>query len=334
MKLSVIIPTWNGWTFLAANLPFVWKAVRPLGQDVEVLIVDDGGDDETSSRLLEEFPWTRLLRREVNGGFSAACNTGIEEAKGDWVLLLNNDMRPLPDAVTRLLRRADSAPNTVFSLRPRIVRGVPLSDDDYRHMAMRLALRSGMLRMPLVLLPERTDGLSAFPITSGGAGLFRLAILKDMGGFDEIYNPFYWEDVDLGYRALSRGYSTLYEPEAVFQHAVRGSIATTYSSALVSRVSQRNAYWFHWINIHDRYLFLRHVMSLPLHLMVGLLRGEWWRIAAFRDAMMGVWPAWRKRKLCKMARRVSDRQILATYSFEHAVSCLSVGRNGKERRKS
>lgn len=317
MNLSIVIPTWNAWDLLEPTLKALQSALAPLAASFEVLVVDDGGSDETAQKVRERYPDIQLIRRSENGGFSAACNTGIRRARGEWVLLLNNDMRPEPSALADLMTFADTLPADVFAVRPRIVRGVLLSDEDYRHMAMQPRLRFGMLRLQLVCMHEETSHKKAFPVCSGGAGLFRRKMLEELHGLDEIYSPYYWEDVDLSWRALSRGWYILYASEAVFVHEQEGSIKRSQSPARVRRIAQRNAYLFHWLNLQDWRWLIAHAAYMPLHLLAALLRGHGWHLRGWLDALL----YWREvrhgRRARQLTRRQSDRDIQGHYVWGH-----------------
>ncbi len=68
---------------------------------------------------------------------------------------------------------------------------------------------------------------------------FRRDRWAELGGFDDLYHPFYWEDVDLGYRAWARDWRVLYEPAAVVYHAQGETIARLHRAAHVEMISAR-----------------------------------------------------------------------------------------------
>ena len=92
MKVSVIVPTHNRAHTLARALDSVLAQTRPAD---EIIVVDDGSDDETG-QALERFTTVRVLRQE-NLGVSAARNAGIRAASGDWLALLDSDDVWLPE---------------------------------------------------------------------------------------------------------------------------------------------------------------------------------------------------------------------------------------------
>jgi glycosyltransferase involved in cell wall biosynthesis len=100
-EVSVVIPTRDGSRLLALTLHSV---LRQRGVDLEVVVVDDGSDDETAE-VAAAFgdPRIRLVRHEVPQGVSAARNRGIAEAKGTWVAFLDDDDLWAPDKLARQL---------------------------------------------------------------------------------------------------------------------------------------------------------------------------------------------------------------------------------------
>jgi len=310
-SLSIVIPTWNAWDILSSTLEALETSISFMNDDIEVIVVDDGGDDETLEMLEKYYSdWVRVVHRQENGGFSAACNSGITTASGAWVLLLNNDMKPDKDAITSLLSFAENCDGDVFAVRPSIARGRVLEPDEYAHMAMQFRRKRGMLRCFLVKLSESTAEYEAFPVCSGGAGLFRRSMLQAMDGFDEIYSPFYWEDVDLSYRALARGWRVIYYPSSLFLHAKSGSIKRSFKSAKIERISQRNAYLFHWLNLTSPVILLSHIAWLPIHFIRGLFFGEMWRVLSFFDALARMNDVMQGRHERALVRQISDREII------------------------
>jgi glycosyltransferase involved in cell wall biosynthesis len=92
MQISVIIPTFNRVHTLPRALDSVRAQTHPAD---EIIVVDDGSDDDTARLMAEEYPDCRYLR-QPNRGVSSARNLGIEKAHGEWIALLDSDDAWLP----------------------------------------------------------------------------------------------------------------------------------------------------------------------------------------------------------------------------------------------
>ena len=95
--LSIVIPTRNGLHLLRENLPSVQAAARAhhreTGGITEIIVVDDGGRDETDRAIPAEFPDVYLVKRQRNRGFAITCNVCLRSSRFPLVALLNNDVR-------------------------------------------------------------------------------------------------------------------------------------------------------------------------------------------------------------------------------------------------
>lgn len=110
MKISVIIPTWNRARQLAGALESVYRQTYP---PHEVIVVDDGSDDETRDIVSGRFPAVHY-RHQENRGVSNARNTGIGLATGDWIALLDSDDEWMPCKLERQINALQRKPGFMF----------------------------------------------------------------------------------------------------------------------------------------------------------------------------------------------------------------------------
>lgn len=194
-KVSVIIPNWNGKKLLEKNLPLVFR-VLPKG--TEVIIVDDGstdGSQEYLKKLKTQNSRLKVFFNKKNLGFAKAVNQGVEKAHGEIVVLLNNDVIPQKDFLKPLEK--DFRDPKVFAV----------SFNEQNWSWAKLKWVNGFVEHEP---GPKVDKVHISAWTSGGSGAFRKKIWEKLGGFDEMYSPFYWEDIDLSYRAWKRGYKVLW----------------------------------------------------------------------------------------------------------------------------
>jgi GT2 family glycosyltransferase len=211
--VSVVIPNFNGERLLGACLEALRAQTRPPD---EILVVDNGSSDG-SLALLRRFRDVTVRALDRNRGFAGASNRGVQATGGELVAVLNSDARPEPGWLATLL--AAPVPNDVWQwggvlLTPdgRVESaGDQWHDDGY-------AYKLGRGADPAEL-PDAPYPVFAAP---GAAPLMRRAIFDELGGYCERFF-LYYEDVDLAYRALLRGYRALVVPAARVVHELGGS---------------------------------------------------------------------------------------------------------------
>lgn len=236
--ISAVIPNYNGATLLGELLP----KIRETLSNLALTVVDDASTDGSADLLRERFADVNLIARSENGGFSAAANDGIRATKGDFVLMLNNDVELTPGFLDSIMPLFDD--DSVFAVSPKIV--LPRRGD------LDEGAKTGSWHHGLFSTDQRQDVSNVEPIVyaTGCAAVYRRSMLEALGGFDEAYSPFYWEDVDLGYRAWKRGWRSLYQPAGVVYHQHSASIARL-DAGVTNRIKSRNGLLFIWRNIDD-----------------------------------------------------------------------------------
>ena len=254
-KLEVIIPSINGLFLLKKHLP---EAIAFSGKDTAITVVDDDSVDGTLDYLAANFPKVKCLRQDQNLGFTKSVNHGFGESSADLVILLNNDVSPKKNYLASALKHFDHDRTFAVTL-------------DETTSSWPLVSWDGKLQY--IRGEDKTaPRFSAW--ASGGSAIFRKSIWDELGGFDEIYSPGYWEDIDIGWRAWKAGYQIIWEPKALVEHQHESSFSKLDQN-FVSLVKQRNELIFNWKNIsdpdlrHDHFLYLlRHTLIHPGYLKV------------------------------------------------------------------
>lgn len=213
--VSAIVVNHRRRELLASCLGSLERALAQLDQPGEIIVVDNASDDGSRELVRDRHPSAALLPLAANVGFPRAVNHALEHARGEWLLLLNNDATVEPDAVAELLAvgRADPDVGSVaaqmrFAGRPGTINSAGIEVDRLGVVYDRLLGRatSASERRPIEVF-----GVSA------GAALFRRAMLADVGGFDGSFFAFL-EDADVAWRARMTGWRSMYAPAAVAYH--------------------------------------------------------------------------------------------------------------------
>ena len=122
---------------------------------------------------------------------------------------------------------------------------------------------------------------------SGGSGAFKSRIWNKLGGLDILFNPFYWEDIDLSYRAMKSGYKLIFEKNSVVIHEhEEGVIKSKFKPKNVQKIVYRNQFFFVWKNITDKKLLLSHLLWLPYHFLTAIVRKDWIFLQGFLLALL------------------------------------------------
>lgn len=266
MRISIVIPNCNGEDLLKKNLPKVFEALKvyekKAGDDTEVIIVDDKSTD--GSVVFLQSQHAKLFVNNKNLGFSSTVNRGVREAKGEIVVLLNTDVVPEKDFLEPLIKHFKD-PN-VFAV------GCMDKSIEQERVILRGRGVGFWQRGFLVHARGEVDNTNTL-WASGGSGAFRKSIWEKLGGFNQLYNPFYWEDIDLSYRAIKCGYTILFESKSIVLHEhEEGVIKKTYSPFQIKTMAYRNQFMFVWLNATDLDLQFLHLLWLPYHFVKALLR--------------------------------------------------------------
>ena len=281
MKISIIIPNYNGEELLKKNLPKVQSAIENSKNEVEIIVVDDASTDTSVSVISNskfQIPNLRLIKNEKNLGFSSTVNKGVKGAKGEIVVLLNTDAYPESRFLDTLVE--DFKDPSVFAVGP--------MDKSIENGKVILRGRGiGSWRRGFLIHQRGEVDSSNTLWANGGNSAFRKSIWNKLGGFNTLYDPFYWEDIDLSYRALKSGYKVLFERKSVVYHEhSKGAISKTYSKFKIKRIAYRNQFIFVWENATDLFLQFSHVFYLPYHLLKALMRRDWAFLLGFIDAFV------------------------------------------------
>ncbi len=178
------------------------------------IVVDDGSPDETYEALCHDWPDVHVVRLQSNGGYTRAINRGVMAGRGDYLVLLNNDVVLRPDTLAHLV--------------------APLESDEWVGSVAALMLTPGELAIDSFGVTVDTTlagfarlqgqppacALADSPVLAGPegtAGAYRRAAWEQVGGLDETITA-YMEVVDLALRLRTAGWTTTGAPEAIGIH--------------------------------------------------------------------------------------------------------------------
>ncbi|CAN5425673.1 hypothetical protein BH09PAT4_BH09PAT4_03100 [soil metagenome] len=223
-EVSIVIPVYNKKAYTLACLSSLTANV---GKHIryEVVIIDNDSTDGTRAALAK-IPGLAYKHNKKNMGFVDACNQGAKMAKGEYIVFLNNDtlvqkgwLESLLDTIVRdgvgivgsklvyPSNKLQEAGGIVFSDASGNNYGRDDSPEDYKYNYVR-----------------------SVDYCSGASIIIRKNFFFELGGFDRLYAPAYYEDTDLSFATRKAGLQVLYQPKSVIYHVEGGTAGTDLST--------------------------------------------------------------------------------------------------------
>lgn len=226
LTLSVIIVNYNVKYFLEQCLHSVLKAAEDMA--AEIIVIDNHSTDESLPYLAPKFPQVRFIKNSTNSGFGKACNRGLKEASGDYILFLNPDTLVAEDSFARCLSFFRTHPDC-GALGVKMIDGSgsflkeskrafpsPLTSLFKLFGFSRMFPRSKLFsRYHLGHLDKEQN--HEVDVLAGAYLMVRHNVLQQVGSFDEAFFM-YGEDVDLSYRIQQAGYQNHYLADTTIIH--------------------------------------------------------------------------------------------------------------------
>ncbi len=224
-SISVIIVSWNAKRYLLQCLESLYDC--PLEHLKEVIVIDNASSDSSADEVSVKFPQVRLIRNAVNLGFSTANNMGIRASSGEYVCLINSDIKLLGSCLQRLRTYAEAHPE-IGMIGPRILegdgrvqpscRGFPkLWNMFCRALALDALLPRWGVFNGYLLRHWRQDEAREVDILSGCFWFVRRQALQKVGLLDEEFFM-YGEDMDWCKRFWKSGWKLKFLPTAEAIH--------------------------------------------------------------------------------------------------------------------
>ncbi|KXG76290.1 glycosyltransferase family 2 protein [Thermotalea metallivorans] len=236
MKVSIIIPNYNGGKYLKVCLDALR---RQTFKDFETIIVDNASTD-SSYKIISDYyyPNFQLIKLDKNYGFSKAVNEGIKIAKGEYVVLLNNDTEVKEDWLYHLIQ-CIKEDDRIFSCSSKMIQyydRIKIDDAGDAYTILGWAYKRGDGQSI-----EKYDKNEEVFSSCAGAAIYRRKIFNQIGDFDEQFFA-YMEDVDIGYRARIYGYRNVYCPDAIVYHIGSGTSKGKYNEFKIELAARNNVY--------------------------------------------------------------------------------------------
>ncbi len=264
VDVSICILTHNQPDLLPGCVASCYAEIEREGMAGEIIVLDNASADKYPQKLSETFPGIRIIRNEVNLGFSAANNRGILASHGNRVLILNDDTILQPGSLGLMTAALDRDP-TIGAIGPKLVNvdgSAQLGFTKRRFPTVKgtlsgllpigdLCLRTRIARRILTDWTEM-DESGETDYVAGACLLAPRKALDCVGLFDEGFR-FFFEDADLCYRLKEHGWKIYYICEARVTHFGSASFSKARQTA------QLSVYWQSFLRFSSKHWSpLRH----------------------------------------------------------------------------
>lgn len=273
MDLSIIIVNYNTSSLLRKCLDSIIENNKELivHNSLEIIVVDNGSVDESREVVKKDYPQVKLLTNKTNVGFGKANNQGINEAQGEYILLLNTDTYAKPQAIENLLNFAKSQKTPSFF-------GGKLFNEDNSPQPSCGPFYNLWIVFLMLFLKGDKSGLTRYSpnkITrtdwvSGACLLGKKEDFEKISLFDE--NIFmYMDEIDFLYRAKKKGFKVYFYPSAHFIHI--GSASSEGNKEPVLNIYRGLIYFYYKHHAPLERFFLLFMLKLKalISLTIGYL---------------------------------------------------------------
>lgn len=268
--ITVVIPNYNGRLLLEKFLPSVFSSLAYAKADFEFIVVDDCSTDTSIPFLRAEYPQIKILKNNSNIGFARTCNRGIMAAKGEHLLLLNTDIELTPSYIKKCLDGFVN--NNTFA-----VMGLAMDD-------------SPNPQTTGIFFKQKTFSIKKYPnhssnethFISGANTLFDTKKIQEIGGFNPIFSPYYFEDDDLSFRAMLKGWKSYFLKDALCYHLGSSTIKSSARKRKIKRVYFRNKIIFNRLHSKSS-IETFNLKNLVINVLPKYCIGKFWIWNSYND---------------------------------------------------
>ena len=275
--VSVVIPHYGGKDILSECLVSFKTCTY---SNLEIIVVDNASPDDSVQFIKSNFPEVNLIQSEYNRGFAGGCNFGAQHAKGNYLLILNNDTTHESDWIDHLVNMMESNSN-ISAVQPKIKN---FGNRDYFDYA---GACGGFIdkycfpfaRGRIFNTIEKDEGQYDDPCkifwASGTAFLTRKSTFDTLGGFDETLFA-HMEEIDYHWKSQMLGNEIWVEPASVIFH--KGAVTLPVSSPQKTYLNYRNSMILLLTNYPigtSFYLFLPRFFMECISLTKEILTFKW-----------------------------------------------------------
>ncbi len=299
--ISIVIPVYkNKEEFLnnfRKNLNFL--------KDKEIIIVNDNPQELIKKDLVLIDKKIILIENKKNLGFAKSVNLGVKKAKNPYVLLLNSDVVIKNINFENLTKRFRINPKLFAIAFAQIEKSGEIIGKNVIYFKEGLILHRKAKNI--------NPGINAW--AEGGAAIFDKKKFLFLSGFDDLYSPFYWEDIDLSYRGWKSGFEIIFDPSTEVYHFHGTTIRKYHQPKFIETTAFKNQLIFIFKNLDISYLFFT-LLWLPYWIVYFIIKRKFEFLKGLALSLFKIKTIIKKRGVNKKQFQLKDNQILKLFQYE------------------
>ncbi|HEX4774485.1 MAG TPA: glycosyltransferase family 2 protein [Candidatus Saccharimonadales bacterium] len=305
-KTLVVVPNWNGKSGLKACL----DSLRVQSFKAHIIVVDNGSTDGSIELIENQYPEVELIKHSKNKGYAGGVNPGFRraiEVGAYYVAAFNNDAVADKDWLKTLVVYLDAHDEVgIAACKLLGADGLHIDSTGDYYTAWGLPYPRGRNEVDIDKYDKQTDIFGA----SGGASLYRVKMLEEIGLLDEDFFAYY-EDVDLSFRAQLASWKISYVPAAIVYHQIGATSKKLKGFATYQTMKNLQLLWYK--NLPRKYLWRvgwRLTLAQSLFLLRAISRSQGW--AAVKGDLKGSYLLLKKhseRRRIQKSKKVSDEYV-------------------------
>tara|TARA_B100000674_G_C37953618_1_gene968483 strand:+ start:1340 stop:2254 length:915 start_codon:yes stop_codon:yes gene_type:complete len=275
MDYSILILNFNGAELLKSTIPHTLSVMKDCPLQGELIIVDNCSTDDSLNVIMnyksEGLRWFSCRKNRVLVSYNAAAQV----ANGEVIILLNNDEWIDKQFISVIVKQFRDNNKDLFSVIPM---SLDESNGEYQGGLIGLEFKYGHYWIVHDFMIDQRK--RSHTVVIGCLGAYNREKFIEIGGFEPLLLPFYWEDADLSYRASKRGWKNKYIPEAITYHKNQATISR-FNKSWINLINRRNKLLFFYLNCNDKDHWIHHSFKFPLFALKEFFCGRNDYIKAF-----------------------------------------------------
>ncbi len=299
--ISIIIPVYKNKEEFLNNLQKNLKFLK----NKEIIIVNDNPQESLKKDINLIDKKIFLIENKKNLGFAKSINLGVKKADNPYVILLNSDVVIKNINFEGLIKKFQTNSKLFAIAFAQIEKNEEIIGKNIIYLQKGLIFHKKANNIK--------PGITAW--AEGGAAIFDREKFLYLSGFDDLYSPFYWEDIDLSYRAWKSDFEIIFNPSIEVYHFHGTTIKKYHQQKFIETTAFKHQFIFIFKNLDINHLFFT-LLWLPYWIVYFILKRKSEFLKGLILSLFKIKTIIKKRGINKKQFKLKDNQVLKLFQYE------------------